>query len=166
MIGKVLGGRYTILEEVGKGGMAHVYKAQCNVLNRTVAVKMLRNDLEGGEEFVNRFNAEAQAAACLAHPNIVSIYDVGEEDGLYYIVMEYIEGITLKEYIKSNGKLSSLESAEISSQICAALTVAHEKNIIHRDIKPHNIMVTNNGLIKVTDFGTLYFSRTSKGRIC
>ncbi len=153
MIGTILGGRYTILEEVGKGGMAHVYKAQCNVLNRTVAVKMLRNDLEGDEEFVNRFNAEAQAAAGLAHPNIVSIYDVGEENGIYYIVMEYIEGITLKEYIKSKGKLSSLESAEISSQICAALTVAHEKNIIHRDIKPHNIMVTGNGLIKVTDFG-------------
>ncbi len=153
MIGTVLGGRYTILEEVGKGGMAHVYKAQCNLLNRTVAIKVLRNDLEGGDEFIHRFNAEAQSAACLAHPNIVSIFDVGEEDGLYYIVMEYIEGITLKEYIKSKGMLSSLESAEIASQICAALTVAHEKNIIHRDIKPHNIMVTNNNLIKVTDFG-------------
>ncbi len=153
MIGTVLGGRYTILEEVGKGGMAHVYKAHCNVLNRTVAVKMLRNDLEGGDEFVKRFNAEAQSAACLAHPNIVSIYDVGEENGLYYIVMEYIEGTTLKEYIKAKGKISSLESAEIASQICAALTVAHEKNIIHRDIKPHNIMVTSNNLVKVTDFG-------------
>lgn len=153
MIGTVLGGRYTILEEVGKGGMAHVYKAQCNLLNRTVAIKVLRNDLEGGDEFIHRFNAEAQSAACLAHPNIVSIFDVGEENGLYYIVMEYIEGITLKEYIKSKGMLSSLESAEIASQICAALTVAHEKNIIHRDIKPHNIMVTTNNLIKVTDFG-------------
>lgn len=153
MIGTVLGGRYTIIEEVGKGGMANVYKAKCNVLNRIVAVKMLRTDLEGGDEFVNRFNAEAQSAACLAHPNIVSIYDVGEENGLYYIVMEYIEGITLKEYIKSKGKLSSIESADIASQICDALCVAHEKNIIHRDIKPHNIMVTNNNLVKVTDFG-------------
>ena len=153
MIGTVLGGRYTILEEVGKGGMAHVYKAQCNVLNRTVAVKILRNDLEGGDEFVNRFNAEAQSAAGLTHPNIVSIYDVGEENGLYYIVMEYIEGSTLKEYIKQKGRLSSEESAAIASQICSALAVAHEKNIIHRDIKPHNIMVTTGGLIKVTDFG-------------
>jgi len=153
MIGTILGGRYTILEEVGKGGMAHVYKAQCNVLNRMVAVKMLRTDLEGGDEFITRFNAEAQAAACLTHPNIVSIYDVDEENGLYYIVMEYIEGITLKEYIKSKGKLSSLESAEIASQICSALTVAHEKNIVHRDIKPHNIMITKDNLIKVTDFG-------------
>lgn len=153
MIGTVLGGRYTILEEVGKGGMAHVYKAQCNVLNRIVAVKVLRNDLEGGDEFIRRFNAEAQSAACLTHPNIVSIYDVGEEDGMYYIVMEYIEGVTLKEYIKTKGTLSSVESAEIASQICAALSIAHEKNIIHRDIKPHNIMVTNDNLIKVTDFG-------------
>ena len=100
MINTILGGRYKILEEVGKGGMAYVYKAHCNVLNRIVAVKVLRNDLEGGEEFVNRFKAEAQSAACLTHPNIVSIYDVGEEGDLYYIVMEYIEGITLKEYIK------------------------------------------------------------------
>ena len=107
MIGKILGGRYEILEEVGKGGMAHVYKAQCNVLNRVVAVKMLRNDLEGGNEFINRFNAEAQSAACLTHPNIVSIFDVGEEDGMHYIVMEYIDGITLKEYIKANGKIPS-----------------------------------------------------------
>lgn len=153
MIGTILGGRYKILEEVGKGGMAYVYKAHCNVLNRIVAVKMLRNDLEGGDEFVNRFNAEAQSAACLTHPNIVSIFDVGEENGMYYIVMEYLDGITLKEYIKSKGKLSSAESADIASQICAALACAHEKNIIHRDIKPHNIMITGDNLVKVTDFG-------------
>ena len=114
MIGTILGGRYEILEEVGIGGMAHVYKAQCNVLNRVVAVKVLRNDLEGGEEFINRFKAEARAAACLTHPNIVSIFDVGEENGLYYIVMEYIEGITLKEYIKQKGRLPSEESAMIA----------------------------------------------------
>lgn len=165
MIGTTLGGRYTIIEEVGKGGMAYVYKAHCNVLNRDVAVKVLRNDLEGGDEFVNRFNAEAQAAACLAHPNIVSIYDVGEEDGFHYIVMEYIEGTTLKEYIKANGKLSSQESADIASQICGALSVAHEKNIIHRDIKPHNIMITNNNLVKVTDFGIARASNSSTMRV-
>ena len=153
MIGTVLGGRYTIIEEIGKGGMANVFKAKCNVLNRIVAVKVLRTDLEGGDEFINRFNTEAQAAACLAHPNIVSIYDVGEENGMYYIVMEYIEGITLKEYIKNNVKLSSLESAEIASQICDALSCAHEKNIIHRDIKPHNILVAAGNFDKVTDFG-------------
>ena len=165
MIGTVLGGRYTILEEVGKGGMAYVYKAQCNVLNRTVAVKVLRNDLEGGDEFVTRFKAEAQAAACLAHPNIVSIYDVGEEGDMYYIVMEYIEGTTLKEYIKQKGTLSSLESADIASQICGALSVAHEKNIIHRDIKPHNIMITANHLVKVTDFGIARASNNSTMRV-
>lgn len=165
MIGTVLGGRYTILEEVGKGGMACVYKAQCNVLNRIVAVKVLRNDLEGGEEFVNRFKAEAQSAACLAHPNIVSIYDVGEENDLYYIVMEYIEGTTLKEYIKQKGKLSSADSASIASQICGALSVAHEKNIIHRDIKPHNIMITSNNLVKVTDFGIARASNSSTMRV-
>ncbi len=165
MIGTILGDRYEILEEVGKGGMAYVYKAHCNVLNRTVAVKVLRNDLEGGEEFVNRFNAEAQAAACLTHPNIVSIFDVGEQDGLYYIVMEYIEGITLKEYIKAKGKLSPTESADIASQICGALSVAHEKNIIHRDIKPHNIMITSTGLVKVTDFGIARASNNSTMRV-
>ncbi len=165
MIGTVLGGRYTILEEVGKGGMAYVYKAQCNVLNRIVAVKVLRNDLEGGEEFVNRFKAEAQSAACLTHPNIVSIYDVGEENGIYYIVMEYIEGTTLKEYIKQKGRLSSLESANIASQICGALSVAHEKNIIHRDIKPHNILITSTNLVKVTDFGIARASNSSTMRV-
>jgi len=165
MIGTILSGRYEILEEVGAGGMAHVYKAQCNVLNRIVAVKVLRNDLEGGEEFVNRFKAEAQAAAGLTHPNIVSIFDVGEENGLYYIVMEYIEGITLKEYIKQKGRLSSEESAKIASQICGALSVAHEKNIIHRDIKPHNIMITNTELVKVTDFGIARASNSSTMRV-
>lgn len=165
MIGTVLNDRYTILEEVGMGGMAHVYKAKCNVLNRIVAVKMLRNDLEGGDEFVNRFNAEAQSAACLAHPNIVSIYDVGEENGMYYIVMEYIEGVTLKEYIKANGPLSSEETANIAMQICSALNVAHQKNIIHRDIKPHNIMITDNNLVKVTDFGIARASSNSTMRV-
>ncbi len=165
MIGTVLNDRYTILEEVGMGGMAHVYKAKCNVLNRIVAVKILRNDLEGGDEFVNRFNAEAQSAACLTHPNIVSIYDVGEENGMYYIVMEYLEGITLKEYIKANGPLTSEETANIAMQICSALNVAHDKNIIHRDIKPHNIMITSDKLVKVTDFGIARASNNSTMRV-
>ncbi len=160
MIGTILSGRYEILEEIGKGGMAHVYKAHCRLLNRTVAVKVLRNDLEGGEEFTERFNIEAQSAAGLTHPNIVSIYDVGEDNGRHYIVMEYIEGVTLKEYIKEHGKLSNFEAASIASQICGALEAAHTKNIVHRDIKPHNIMITNDNLVKVTDFG---IARASSG---
>jgi len=153
MIEKILGGRYEILEEVGMGGMAHVYKARCHLLNRIVAIKMLRNDLEGGEEFIQRFNREAQSAAGLTHPNIVSIYDVGEDNGNHYIVMEYMEGITLKEYIKQKGKLDSHEAAYIASEICSALEAAHDKNIVHRDIKPHNIMITTDNRVKVTDFG-------------
>lgn len=160
MIGTILSGRYEILEEIGKGGMAHVYKAHCRLLNRTVAVKVLRNDLEGGEEFTERFNIEAQSAAGLAHPNIVSIYDVGEDNGRHYIVMEYIEGVTLKEYIKEHGRLSNFEAASIAAQICGALEAAHTKNIVHRDIKPHNIMITNDNLVKVTDFG---IARASSG---
>lgn len=153
MIGTILGGRYEILEEIGKGGMAHVYKAHCRLLNRTVAVKVLRGDLEGGDEFIERFNTEAQSAAGLTHPNIVSIYDVGEDKGCHYIVMEYIDGITLKEYIKKKGKIPCREAAYIAEQICAALEAAHEKNIVHRDIKPHNIMITSDNRVKVTDFG-------------
>ena len=161
MIGTILGGGYEILEEVGKGGMAYVYKAHCHMLNRTVAVKVLRNDLEGGDEFVQRFNTEAQSAAGLTHPNIVSVFDVGEDNGNYYIVMEYMEGITLKEYIKKNGRIESREAAYIAAQICSALEAAHEKNIVHRDIKPHNIMITNDNRVKVTDFGIARASSNS-----
>ncbi len=161
MTGTILGGRYEILEEIGKGGMAYVYKAHCRLLNRTVAVKVLRNDLEGGDEFIKRFNIEAQSAAGLTHPNIVSIYDVGEDKGYHYIVMEYIEGVTLKEYIKEKGKLSSYEAADIAAQICSALEAAHTKNIVHRDIKPHNIMITSDHLVKVTDFGIARASSNS-----
>lgn len=153
LIGTVLGGRYEILELVGKGGMAYVYKARCHLLNRIVAVKVLRNDLEGGDEFIERFNTEAQSAAGLTHPNIVSIYDVGKDKGYHYIVMEYIDGITLKEYIHKKGKIGYREAAYIASQICHALEAAHEKNIVHRDIKPHNIMITSDNRVKVTDFG-------------
>lgn len=161
MIGTILGGRYEILEEVGKGGMAYVYKAHCHMLNRTVAVKVLRNDLEGGDEFIQRFNTEAQSAAGLTHPNIVSIYDVGEDNGNHYIVMEYMEGITLKEYIKQKGRIEPYEAVYIASEICSALEAAHEKNIVHRDIKPHNIMITTDNRVKVTDFGIARASSNS-----
>lgn len=153
MIGRILGKRYELLEEIGKGGMAYVYKARCVLLNRIVAVKILRDDLNGGDEFITRFNTEAQAAASLTHPNIVSIFDVGEDDGLHYIVMEYVDGITLKEYIKETGKISYNEALDIAYQICDALQAAHDKNIVHRDIKPHNILITSDRNIKVADFG-------------
>lgn len=161
MIGKILGGRYELLEEVGKGGMAVVYKAKCLLLNRIVAVKVLRTELGENQEFLNRFNVEAQAAASLSNPNIVSVYDVGEENGIHYIVMEYVEGVPLKEYIKRMGKLSWQETVKIAIEICKGLAAAHAKNIIHRDIKPQNIIVTNTGAIKVADFGIARAATTS-----
>lgn len=157
MIGKILGGRYELLEEIGKGGMAYVYKARCILLNRIVAVKILRNDLDGDDEFLKRFNAEAQAAASLSQSNIVSIFDVGQDDGYHYIIMEYVDGKTLKEYITEKGKLNYKEALSIAAQISDALTAAHAKNIIHRDIKPHNILITDDGKIKVADFGIARF---------
>lgn len=157
MIGKVLGGRYELLEEIGKGGMAYVYKARCVLLNRIVAVKVLRDDLGGDEEFLNRFNAEAQAAASLDHQNIVSIFDVGVDDDRHYITMEYVDGRTLKEYITQKGPLPYKEALDIASQICDAIEAAHNKNIVHRDIKPHNILITDDGKIKVADFGIARF---------
>ena len=153
LIGRVLAGRYEILEEVGNGGMAVVYKAKCQLLNRFVAVKVLRPDLQNDQEFVHRFNVEAQAAASLAHPNIVSIYDVGCEDGLHYIVMEFIEGKTLKEYIEEKRVLHWREAVEFTIQVAKGLEQAHKNSIIHRDVKPHNIIVTADGVMKVTDFG-------------
>lgn len=153
MIGTVLGDRYELLEEIGKGGMAYVYKARCVLLNRIVAVKILRDDLESGDEFLKRFNVEAQSAASLTHQNIVSIFDVGVDKGKHYIVMEYIDGITLKEYIETKGNLEYEEALDIAYQISDALQAAHEKNIVHRDIKPHNILITDDGDAKVTDFG-------------
>lgn len=151
--GTLLGGRYEILEKIGAGGMAVVYKARCRLLNRFVAVKVLRNEFRGDTEFVKRFSVEAQAAASLSHPNIVSIYDVGQDMGLYYIVMEYVEGITLKQYIAKKGALPWREAGGIEAQICSALECAHKNHIIHHDIKPHNIILTKDGLAKVTDFG-------------
>ncbi len=153
MIGTILGGRYEIIEEIGNGGMAHVYKARCTLLNRIVAVKILREDLEGETEFLKRFNVEAQAAASLTHSNIVSIFDVGFDMGRHYIIMEYVDGITLKEYISEKKKLEYREALSIAYQISGALQAAHQKSIVHRDIKPHNILVTEDGRIKVADFG-------------
>lgn len=157
MIGKILGGRYEIVEQIGGGGMALVYKAKCRLLDRFVAIKILKEEFVNDEEFVRKFRRESQAAARLSHPNIVNIYDVGyEEDGnnkIYYIVMEYIKGKTLKEIIKENGKLPIDLAIDYSYQIAEALQHAHSNRIFHRDIKPHNIMITDDNRVKVTDFG-------------
>lgn len=155
LIGKIIGNRYEILEEVGLGGMATVYKAKDHVLNRLVAVKVLKDEFTTDAEFVKRFNTEAQAAASLSHPNIVSIYDVGHEDenNLYYIVMELVQGKTLKEIINSEGVLTWKWAVNIAMQIASALEMAHKRGIVHRDIKPHNIIITEDGIAKVTDFG-------------
>ena len=155
LIGKIIGNRYEILEEVGNGGMATVYKAKDHVLNRYVAVKVLKDEYTTDSDFIKRFNTEAQSAASLSHANIVSIYDVGheEENNLYYIVMELVKGKTLKEIIKKDGTLSWKWAVNIAIQIASALEVAHKNGIIHRDIKPHNIIITEDGVAKVTDFG-------------
>ena len=152
--GKMLGNRYEIIEKVGNGGMATVYKAEDKVLKRNVAVKVLKDEFTTDEEFIKRFEIEAQSAARLTHPNIVSIYDVGSEDNLYYIVMELIRGKTLKEIIvEERGPLPWKWSVNVAIQIASALEMAHKNNIIHRDIKPHNIIITEDGIAKVTDFG-------------
>ena len=152
--GKLLGNRYEIIEKIGNGGMATVYKATDKILKRNVAVKILRDEFTTDEEFIKRFEGEAQSAARLTHPNIVSIYDVGVEENLYYIVMELIQGKTLKEIIiEERGPLPWKWSVNVAIQIASALEVAHRNNIIHRDIKPHNIIITEDGIAKVTDFG-------------
>ncbi len=152
--GKVLGNRYEIIEKVGNGGMATVYKATDLVLKRYVAVKVLRDEFTTDEEFIKRFETEAQSAAKLVHPNIVSIFDVGIDNGIYYIVMELIQGKTLKEIIlEERGPLPWKWSLNVVIQIASALEMAHKNNIIHRDIKPHNIIITEDGIAKVTDFG-------------
>jgi len=153
MIGHELGGRYEILTRVGGGGMALVYKAQDLLLGRNVAVKILRQEFVHDEEFIRRFRREAQSAAALSHPNVVSIYDVGQEEDVHYIVMEYVEGQNLNEYIKEKAPLQAEEAIHIAMQICDALDHAHQNEIIHRDIKPHNILIGKNGRVKVTDFG-------------
>ncbi|NLI59976.1 MAG: Stk1 family PASTA domain-containing Ser/Thr kinase [Clostridiales bacterium] len=153
MLGKILGGRYELIEKVGAGGMAIVYKARCHLLNRYVAVKVLRPELVEDENFVQRFKRESQAAASLSHHNIVNVYDVGQEDDIYYIVMEYICGKTLKQFVREKGKLESEEAIRIALQIGNALEHAHKNGIIHRDIKPQNILIGDDYTIKVADFG-------------
>ena len=153
MTGKILGNRYHLLELIGEGGMALVYKAECSLLCRIVAVKVLRPQYASDSEFVERFRREARAAASLSHPNIVGIYDVGQEDGMDYIVMEYIPGDNLKNMIRKEAPLPVDQALDIARQISEALNHAHQRNIVHRDIKPHNILITPEGQVKVTDFG-------------
>ena len=152
-IGRLLDGRYEILEPIGFGGMAVVYKARCHRLNRLVAVKILKDELSKDEEFRNRFHAESRAVAMLSHPNIMSVHDVSTHDEADYIVMELIDGITLKQYMEKKGTLNWKETLHFAMQIAKALEHAHGRGIVHRDIKPHNVMVLKNGSVKVTDFG-------------
>ncbi|MDY5845786.1 MAG: Stk1 family PASTA domain-containing Ser/Thr kinase [Bariatricus sp.] len=151
--GIFLGNRYEVLSKIGAGGMADVYKGRDCMLNRYVAIKVLKKEYREDESFVRKFRSEAQAAAGLLNPNIVNVYDVGEDRGLYYMVMELVEGITLKEYIQKKGRLSNKEAISISIQMCTGIEAAHKNDIIHRDIKPQNIIISKEGKVKVTDFG-------------
>ena len=151
--GIVLGERYEVLSKIGAGGMADVYKGRDTMLNRYVAIKVLKKEYRENKDFVRKFRSEAQAAAGLLNPNIVNVYDVGEDRGLYYMVMELVEGITLKEYIQKKGRLSTKEAISIAIQMCTGIEAAHKHNIIHRDIKPQNIIISKEGKVKVTDFG-------------
>lgn len=153
MIGKRISGRYKILDTIGGGGMANVYLAHDMILDRNVAVKMLRLDFANDEEFIRRFHREAQSATSLAHQNIVSIYDVGEEEDIYYIVMEYVEGQTLKQYIQQYSPLRVEAAIDIMKQLTSAIAHAHQNHIVHRDIKPQNILIDRKGNVKITDFG-------------
>lgn len=159
-LGQMLDGRYEILETIGVGGMAVVYKARCHLLNRYVAIKILRDDMAADEEFRAHFQKEAQAVAMLSHTNIVSVYDVSRSPELNYIVMELIEGVTLKLYMKSRGRLKIKEGVHFAVQIARALSHAHSKGIVHRDIKPQNMMLCMDGSIKVADFGIAYLEST------
>lgn len=161
MTGKLIGNRYEIIEEIGKGGMAVVYKAKCMVLNRYVALKVLRPEFREDKDFIHRFKVEAQSAGALSHPNIVSIYDVGQDGDLDYIVMEYVEGVTLKQYIDAKGIIPWKEAVDYAAQICSGLEHAHKKGIVHKDIKPHNIIITREGTLKITDFGIAKVMSTS-----
>ena len=151
--GTILGNRYEIVEEIGSGGMAYVYKATDHKLNRFVAVKVMKSEFNNDESFIRKFKREAQAAAGLSNPNIVNVYDVGEDNGVYYFVMELIDGITLKDYIKKKHRLSVREATSIAIQVCMGLAAAHSQGIVHRDIKPQNIIISTDGKVKVTDFG-------------
>ena len=151
--GVILGKRYEILGRVGSGGMADVYKGKDHKLNRYVAIKVLKSDYRSDQVFIKKFLSEAQAAAGLMHPNVVNVYDVGQDRGLYYMVMELVEGITLKDYIEKKGRLSAKETVSIAIQMVTGLQAAHNQHIIHRDIKPQNIIISKDGKVKVTDFG-------------
>lgn len=153
MIGTILGERYELKEKIGEGGMAEVYTAHCRILDRTVAVKILKEEFSKDNVFVQKFKTEALAAARLSHPNIVNIFDVGQCNDIHYIVMEYVEGQTLQALIKEQGALPVKQAVDIAIMICDGIRHAHEKGIIHRDIKPHNILITNQGIVKVADFG-------------
>ena len=151
--GMFISDRYEIVDKVGSGGMADVYKAKCHRLNRYVAIKILKPEYSSDKNFVAKFRGEAQSVAGLSHPNIVNVYDVGDDDGLYYIVMELVEGITLKKFIERKGKLEIKEAVGITIQIAQGMEAAHDNHIIHRDIKPQNIIISRDGKVKVTDFG-------------
>lgn len=151
--GMFLADRYEIIEQIGTGGMADVYKAKCHKLNRYVAIKVMKSEFSQDKTFVSKFWAEAQSAAGLVNPNVVNVYDVGVENGIYYIVMELVEGITLKKYIEKRGKLPYKEAVSIAIQVANGMDAAHQHNIVHRDIKPQNIIISKEGKVKVTDFG-------------
>ena len=151
--GMIIAERYEILGKIGTGGMADVYKAKDHKLNRFVAVKVLKPEFREDTTFIQKFRSEAQAAAVLTHPNIVNVFDVGDDNGVYYIVMELIEGITLKEYISKKGRLSVKEATSIAIQVSMGLEAAHSHGIVHRDVKPQNIIISMDGKVKVTDFG-------------
>ncbi|GAB6273335.1 MAG: Stk1 family PASTA domain-containing Ser/Thr kinase [Peptococcaceae bacterium] len=153
MTGKILGNRYEILEQLGGGGMALVYKGQDKLLHRLVTIKILRSEFISDQDFIRRFQQEAQAVARLSHPNIVNIYDVGQEDDIYYLIMEYVNGEDLKTVLKREKNLLFSQAVQIALQVCTALEHAHENNIVHQDIKPHNILITPSGKAKLTDFG-------------
>ena len=151
--GQKINDRYEVIRSIGEGGMANVYLGYDTILDRNVAIKILRGDLSNDEKFVRRFQREALSASSLAHPNIVEMYDVGEDNGLYYIVMEYIEGKTLKQLLKKRGSLTLSEAIDIMLQLTDGMAHAHNSYIIHRDLKPQNIMIKDDGSIKITDFG-------------
>ncbi len=153
MVGKTIAERYEIIEKIAEGGMARVYRGRDLLLKRIVAIKVLKDQMTGDAAFVRRFEREAQSAAALSHPNIVNIYDVGEEEGTYFMIMEYVEGFNLKQYIRKKGRLPAEEAVSIACQIAEALEKAHSAGVVHRDIKPQNILFSSNGEIKVTDFG-------------
>ena len=151
-IGTMIGDRYEVLERIGMGGMSDVYKAKDHKLNRHVAVKVLKQEFSENTNFVSKFRVEAQAAASLMHPNIVNVYDVGEDNGVYYIVMELVDGITLKKYIEKKARLSVREALSIAIQACMGIEAAHNNHIIHRDIKPQNIIISKDGKVKGDGF--------------